>query len=85
MQLLLFYSPLNFCSDGSNHRSLHGKSPSLAGFKSFILIFLLCFSLHHGANGAITWPLFLLQPYACSHLVPHVILRLMVYFLLRNK
>ena len=44
-----------------------------------------CFSLHLGANGAITWPSFFLQPYACCHLVPHVILHLIMYFLLCNK
>ena len=48
IQLPLFYSPLNSCSDDSNHRSLQGKSSSSAGFKSFIFIsfpyFLLNFS-----------------------------------------
>ena len=39
----LFYSPLNSRSDDSYHRSLQGKSPSSAGFKSFIFISLLCF------------------------------------------
>ena len=83
IQLSLFYSPLNSCSDGSNHRSLQGKSPSSARFKSFIFISLPCLSLHPCGNRAITWPSFLLQTYACCHLVPHVVLHLMVYFLLR--
>ena len=41
--IILFYSPLNSHSDGSNHRNLHGKLPSSAGFKSFIFNSLLCF------------------------------------------
>ena len=81
IQLSLFYLPLNSHSDDSFHRSLQGKSPSLAGFKSFIFISLPCFSL----NRAITWPSFLLQTYACCHLIPHMILHLMVYFVLHNK
>ena len=85
IQLPLFYSPLNSCSDGSNHRSLQGKSPSTAGFKSFIFISLPCFSLHPGTNWAITWPSFLLQTFACCHLVPHMILHQMMKFLLCNK
>ena len=85
IQLSLFYSPLNSRSDDSNHRSLQGKSSSSAGFKSFIFISFPCFSLHPCANRTITWPPFLLQTYACCHLVPHVILHLMVYFLLHNK
>ena len=85
IQLSLSYSPLNSHSDDSNHRSLQGKSPSSTGFKSFIFISLLCFSLHPCTNRAITWPSFLLQTYACSHLVPHMILYLMVYFVLLNK
>ena len=85
IQLSLFYSPLNSCSDDFNHQSLQGKSPSSAGFKSFIFISLPCFSLHPCPNQAITWPLFLLQTFAYCHLVPHVILHLMVYFLLRTK
>ena len=85
LQLSLFYSPLNSCSDDSNHRSLQGKSPSSAGFKSFIFISLPYFSLHPCANRAITWPSFLLKTYACCHLFPHMILHLMAYFLLRNK
>ena len=84
-QLSLSYSPLNSRSDESNHRSLQGKSPSSARFKSFIFISLPCLSLHPCGNRAITWLSFLLQTYACRHLVPHVILHLMVYFLLRNK
>ena len=80
IQLSLFYSPLNSCSDSSNHRSLHIKLPFSARFKSFIFNSFPCFSLHLSANGAITWPSFLLQPYGCCHLVPHVILHLMVYF-----
>ena len=62
-----------------------GKWPSSAGFKSYIFISLPCFSLHPYANQAITWASFLLQTYACRHLVPHAILHLMVYFVLRNK
>ena len=78
IQLSLFYSPLN--SNGSNHQSLKGKSPSSARFKSFIFISLPCLSLHPCGNQAITWPSFLLQSYACRHLVAHVILHLMVNF-----
>ena len=85
IQLSLFYSPLNSRTDGSNHQSLQGKLPSSARFKSFIFISLPCLSLHPCGNRAITWPSFLLQTYACCHLVPHVILHMMVYFLLRNK
>ena len=85
IQLPLFYSPLNSCSDGFNHRSLQGKSPSSAGFKSFTFISLPCFSLPLSANQAIVWPLFLLQTYTYCHLVPHVILHQMVLFLLRSK
>ena len=85
IQLSLSYSPLNSCSDGSNHRSLQGKSPSSARFKSFIFISLPCLSLHRCGNRAITWPSFLLQTYGCRYLAPHMILHLMVYFLLRNK
>ena len=85
MQLPLFYSPLNSGSNGFNHRNLQVKSPSSVGFKSFIFISLPCLSLHPGTNQAITWPSFLLQTFACCHLVPHVILHQMVYFLLRNK
>ena len=69
--LPLFYSLLNSRSDGSNHQSLQGKLPSLA---CYIFISLLCFSLHPGTNRAITLPSFLLQTFACCHLVPHVIL-----------
>ena len=36
IQLALFYSPLNSRSDGSNHQSLQGNSPSSARYKSFI-------------------------------------------------
>ena len=79
IQLSLSYSPLNSRSDGSNHRSLLGKSPSSARFKSFIFISLPCLSLHPCGNRAITWPSFLLQTYACRHLAPHVILHLMMY------
>ena len=85
IQLSLFYSPLNSRYDDFNHQSLQGKSPPSAGLKSFIFISLPCFSLHPCPNRAITWPSFLLQTYACCHLVPHMILHLMVYFLLRNK
>ena len=85
MQLSLFYSPLNSCSDGSNDRSLQGKLPSSARFKSFIFISLPCLLLHPCENQTITWPSFHLQTYASRHLVLHVILHLMVYFLLRNK
>ena len=85
IQLSLFYSPLKSHSDGSNHRSLQGKSPSSARFKSFIFIILPCLSLHPCGNRAITWLSFLLQTYACRHLAPYVILHLMVYFLLCNK
>ena len=72
-------------SDGSNHRSLQGKSPSLAEFKSFIFIYLPCFPLQLVKNQAITWPPFLLQTFAWCHLVPHVILHQMVLFSLRNN
>ena len=86
IQLSLFNSQLNSRSDGSNHRSLQGKSPSSARFKSFIFISLPCLSLHACGNWAITWPSFLLQTYACCHLVPHVILHLMLYFYyVKNK
>ena len=85
IQLSLFYSPLNSHSDDSYHRSLQGKLPSSSGFKSFIFISLPCSLLHPCPNWAITWPSFLLQTYDCCHPVPHMILHLMVYFLLRNK
>ena len=85
IQLSLFYSPLSSRSDEFNNQSLQGKSPSSAGFKSFIFIFLLCLSPYPCANRTITWQSFLLQTYACRHLVPHVILHLIVYFLLHNK
>ena len=45
IQLSLSYSPLSSRSDGSNHRSLQGKSPSSARFKSFIFISLPCLLL----------------------------------------
>ena len=56
IQLPLFYSPLNSCSDGSNHRSLQGKSPSSARFKSFIFISLPCLSLLPCGNRAVVPP-----------------------------
>ena len=82
IQLSLFYSPLNPRSDAYNHCSLQRKLPSSAGFKSFIFISFPCFSLHIVKNCAITWPSFLLQMFACYHLVPHMILHQMAYNLL---
>ena len=68
--LPLFYSPLNSNSDGSNYRSFQGKSAFSAGFNSFISF--PCFFATLCWNRAITWPIFLLQTFACCHLVPHI-------------
>ena len=78
IQLPLFYSLLNSCFDGSNHRSLQGKSPSSVGFKSFIFISFACFLLHIAKKCAITWLLFLLKTFTSYHLAPHMILHQMV-------
>ena len=84
IQLPLFYPPLNSCFDGSNHRSLQGKSPSSVGFKSFIFFSFVCFLLHIAKNCAITSPLFLLKAFASYHLAPHMILHQIVQILSHN-
>ena len=77
IRLPLFYSPLNSHSDGSIIIEAFRESLLLQqGLNLFIS--LPCFSLHPGANRAITWLSFFLQAFACCHLIPHVILHQMV-------